>query len=737
MTHSRFRCSWALLLLSLASSAAFAAPPGRAKLEARLAERLERSAAEQEIAIGITLRESDLPKPRAARRAAIRARQQRALDAMPARRFRLKHRFESLSGFAGWATPQEIEALLAHPEVESVYLDGTVRATLSQGSALIGASAAQGFGYTGAGVRVAVLDSGIDSDHPHLADDIAAQQCFCDDNPSPVMGCCPGGGQTGASAEDDQGHGTSVAGIITSSNPAGRGVAPDAEIVAVKVLSGSGGGSFSDVAAGLDWVLTNRVLLGIRVANLSIGDGVQYSNPNAFPCSGTNTANGIKALHSAGVSVFVSSGNSGFDNGLEFPACVSEAIAVGGVYDASLGSVSWCGSTGCTTTLCVDSSTAADQFVCHSNSDELLDILAPDWRTDTTALGGGSRSFSGTSAASPYAAAEAALLLQADPALTPLQIESLLESHGPMVPNPGNGLSFRRSDVLAALASIVPHTCGNGVHEPGEQCDDANTVSGDCCSSSCSFESAGSACQDGNLCTLSDSCNGSGACVAGPPRVCDDGSFCNGAESCNSGTGCVAGTPPALDDGVACTDDSCDEGADLVLHTPNHALCDDGAFCNGPESCDELAGCHTGIPPALDDGVACTDDSCDEGADLVLHAPDDALCDDGAFCNGGETCDALAGCQAGAPPALDDGVACTDDSCDEGADAVVHLPDDAYCDDSDPCTAELCDAVLGCTSEPVPGCGVPLPAAPAGHRIALGLALAVLGALVARRSLRR
>ena len=194
------------------------------------------------------------------------------------------------------------------------------------------------------------------------------------------------------SAEDDNGHGTSVSGIITSAGvDAGLGVAPDADIVALKVLDADGSGYFSDIAAALDWLISNHASLGVRVVNLSLGDGAEYSNALASPCSGSNTANAIHDLVvEEGVVVFASSGNEAYDDGISLPACVPEAISVGGVYDANVGGVSWCGET-CDTILCTDSSTFADKFVCHTNSDELLDLLAPDWRTSHVELGRGER----------------------------------------------------------------------------------------------------------------------------------------------------------------------------------------------------------------------------------------------------------------------------------------------------------------------------------------------------------
>lgn len=367
-------------------------------------------------------------------------------------------RYRSIAGLAGRATAAGVAALAGDPGVAAVYLDGRVRAQLVEGSALIGATAVHGQGYTGAGVRVAVLDTGIDTNHPDLADDIAAQHCFCSDL---LFDCCPDGSNEDDSAEDDAGHGTSVSGIITSAAAqAPLGVAHNAEIVAVKVLDSGGSGSFSDVAAGLDWVLTESEpggeAFGVRVVNMSLGDGGEYASSAPSPCTGSATASAVAALHAAGIAVFVASGNDGHDQGIAFPACVAQAISVGGVYDANVGSVSWCGEDPlCVTALCTDNPTAADTFVCHTNSGALLDLLAPDYPTRTSALGGGvEASFGGTSAACPYAAAEAALLFEADPTLTPDEIRNALVASGPLVENPESGLSFPRADVEQAIAEL-------------------------------------------------------------------------------------------------------------------------------------------------------------------------------------------------------------------------------------------------------------------------------------------
>lgn len=468
--HAKRLLGRAVLLLVAGGLLAPAAGAGR--LEPELERRLaEKSIPAGGLRVGVTLREEGLPALPARVPAEVAALREEVLRALPAGSFALGRAYGRLAGFAGRATAPALRALERSPRVETVYVDGRVHADLAQGAGLVGARDATAAGHSGAGAAVAVLDTGVDTDHPDLEGDLVAEQCFCDDHPSP-SGCCPAGGDAESgpgSAEDDGGHGTSVAGIVSSAGAAApAGVAPEAPLVAVKVLSASGSGRFSDIAAGLDWLLAEREALGLRVVNLSLGDGGAHSDASASPCSGTNAANAIAALHAAGVAVFASSGNEGHDDGIGFPACVAEAIAVGGVYDADVGPVSWCGNSSCTSILCTDSSTGADVFVCHTSSGELLDLLAPDYATTTSAAGGGTRVFGGTSAAAPYAAGEAALLFGADPSLAPEELRALLTSNGPMVTNPESGLAFPRADVALALAERLGLACGDGLDNDGD-----------------------------------------------------------------------------------------------------------------------------------------------------------------------------------------------------------------------------------------------------------------------------
>lgn len=217
--------------------------------------------------------------------------------------------------------------------------------------------------------------------------------------------------------------------------------------------------------------------------------------------------------------------------------------------------------------------------------------------------------------------------------------------------------------------------------------------------------SPGAGCDDGLECTTADACDDAGGCAGETQDAfCDDGSYCSGVETCVVGVGCQKGTPVPTDDGIGCTVDVCDDVEETVHHTPLDDQCDDGVFCNGAETCDAEADCQKGIAPVVSDGVACTVDACDEEAGEVTHTPDDSACDDDLWCNGAETCNGLAGCQDGLAPSLDDGVACTVDSCDEESDEVHHLATDAECDDDDFCNGtETCDQKNGCQDgEPPP-----------------------------------
>ena len=214
------------------------------------------------------------------------------------------------------------------------------------------------------------------------------------------------------------------------------------------------------------------------------------------------------------------------------------------------------------------------------------------------------------------------------------------------------------------------------------------------------------ACDDGVGCTIDVCDEEADACAATTDdAACDNGSFCDGTETCDAELDCVSGEVVVCDDGVSCTVDSCDDEAGACVFDADDSACDNGLFCDGAESCDVELGCVDGEVPDCDDRTFCTEDSCDEEADVCAHAPNDLACDDGVFCDGFEVCDAELGCISGTPPICDDALECTIDICDEGAERCIALADHGSCDDGVFCDgAESCDLARGCVEGPVVDC---------------------------------
>src|SRR5881296_3709566 len=160
---------------------------------------------------------------------------------------------------------------------------------------------------------------------------------------------------------------------------------------------------------------------------------------------------------------------------------------------------------------------------------------------------------------------------------------------GPGLP-PG-GVETNLWSVLGKKASI----CGNGFLDPGEQCDDGNTLDGDCCSSTCQFEPAGAPCASPTPCLTATTCDGAGVCGGGTPTLaaCNDGNACTTADTCAGGV-CVGGPASNCNDANVCTDDSCDPATGCV-NTPNTAACTDGNACTTADTC--AGGVSVGGPP--------------------------------------------------------------------------------------------------------------------------------------------
>ena len=168
-------------------------------------------------------------------------------------------------------------------------------------------------GIYGASVNVAVLDTGIDRDHPELSDSIVGCETFVD------------GTET---CEDDNGHGTHVSGIITANgaDANAKGVAPGAGIYMYKVCNASGSCLESDMMAAME----AAVLTDAKVMSISIGGG-NFSGEN---CDTDALAAKVNWVVNQGIIVAVSAGNDRFF--VSSPACASGAIAVGAVSKTGL-----------------------------------------------------------------------------------------------------------------------------------------------------------------------------------------------------------------------------------------------------------------------------------------------------------------------------------------------------------------------------------------------------------------
>lgn len=331
-----------------------------------------------------------------------------------------------------------------------------------------------GLSATGAGVRVCVCDTGIDTNHIMYADriDLAASYDFHNDDPNP---------------EDDNGHGAHVAGIAVGrsglsvdfgcegSEPF-QGVAPEATLIGAKILDRRGGGFTSRIIAGIDHCADQSPTGGrADVINLSIGTG-QFSSI----CDGQHSwADAANDAADAGVVVVAASGNECFSNALASPACGSKVIAVGATYDDTFPNCED-GTSTFNWSCCSDSGVTVDDVVCFSNESDNLDVTAPGAVIWSAFIGRNSNDNgtsitpkSGTSMASPQVAGLAALILSADPSLTPAQVRQVIRDGAVDLGPAGfdRGYGYGRIDVINSLSLLTPEVCNDGTCGPGEdQC---------------------------------------------------------------------------------------------------------------------------------------------------------------------------------------------------------------------------------------------------------------------------
>lgn len=249
----------------------------------------------------------------------------------------------------------------------------------------------------GAGVKVAVIDTGIERSHPDLAPRLK------------------GGWNAITKTDDyndDNGHGTHCAGTIAATDDSQGvvGVAPEADLYGVKVLDADGSGTFDDVIAGMQWAVDNKM----QVASMSLG--ASRGNPSLEAA--------VKAMEAAGVLLIAAAGNSG--RAVGFPAAYEGAVAVA-------------------------ASDSGDKLAYFSSRGPEVDVIAPGVDVDSTYTGGGWDSLSGTSMATPHVSGLAALYFSAHRGASASAARAALVAASaklPSVPAEGQGAGLPEADKL-------------------------------------------------------------------------------------------------------------------------------------------------------------------------------------------------------------------------------------------------------------------------------------------------
>jgi serine protease AprX len=354
---------------------------------------------------------------------------------------RLRRRLASINGQAIELPNAVIARLAERSEILSIHYDRPTGGELNRAAVIVGARAVQTeFGYTGAGIGVAVVDSGISSWHDDLGYNGSSLLVRTKNGQRVPLFVDFVNGRTGQ--YDDNGHGTHVAGVISGnghmSSGSRAGIAPSAHLVGLKVLDDRGRGVISDVIAALDWVVANKAAYNIRVVNLSVGAAVTES----YMTDPLTLA--AKRAVDAGVVVVTAAGNLGknHDGASQYGAITAPGNAP---WVLTVGAYSHQGTlTRIDDVIAGYSSRGPTAFDFAAKPDvvapgtgvvSLADATSTMYATKAEFLMKGTLfsatkpylSLTGTSMASPVVAGTVALMLQANPSLTPNMVKAIIQ----------------------------------------------------------------------------------------------------------------------------------------------------------------------------------------------------------------------------------------------------------------------------------------------------------------------
>ncbi len=375
--------------------------------------------------------------------------------------FEVKHVLSTMPAFSGLIDIDALDTLADIDIVESIEPARKLKLCLRQGTELINANPVRSL-YSGSGVSIAICDTGIDYNHPNLGGGGFP-------NSKVIGGFDYGSGD--ADPFPSASHGTNCAGIAAGDfadvGDYVGGVAYNAKLYALKVSDSEGDIYNSAIYNAWDWCLDHKnddPANPILVISNSLSGG--YNTTLCETSKWSTWRKLASQLVGAGISIIASSGNDGYCNATGYPACMEDVISAGAVYDNSIGSATWSGvgTESCiyTSGSCTDSTTAADQVICYSNSASFLDFLAPSYRAYTTTIGTGyTSSFGGTSAASPYVAGAVACLQSAakdmlGSFLTVAEVKAALANTGVLITDPKSGITTPRINLRGAIESIMP-----------------------------------------------------------------------------------------------------------------------------------------------------------------------------------------------------------------------------------------------------------------------------------------
>ncbi len=327
--------------------------------------------------------------------------------------FETQFRFWLIDSITGTVALERINEIVGLPGVVFVELDGRLEIQMNDVKEVHGVDLVwQDTGYTGAGVTMAIIDTGIDGNHSGV-DDLDDDNSTHDPKILAFYDAVNNPGLTnGSEVEpyDGNGHGTHCAGITTGTGAPTYeyvGVAPKANLVGVKVLSDEGSGSYAQVMAGMQWTVDKRHEFNIRAASMSLGGPAVSEWTTSEQESVNRMAN---EMMRAGVALFIAAGNAAFSAQIGTPGSAEDAITVGAL----------------------DKNTAIAIYSSQGPTEEGRikpniafvgsDVMAPDANT-----GDGYVALSGTSMATPGAAGVAVLMFQANPDLSPFDIRNIMQ----------------------------------------------------------------------------------------------------------------------------------------------------------------------------------------------------------------------------------------------------------------------------------------------------------------------